>query len=88
MRCNATGRTARARRAWSSSRRQESATSTELEEDRTVEAQGRIENLQELAGVAAEIRRASPTPSLDEFLEQVSLVASRTSTRRTNRSSR
>jgi DNA helicase-2/ATP-dependent DNA helicase PcrA len=46
----------------------------ELEEDRTIEAQGRIENLQELAGVAAEILAREPDTDLDGFLEQVSLV--------------
>ncbi|HEY7666949.1 MAG TPA: DNA helicase PcrA [Actinomycetota bacterium] len=46
----------------------------ELEEERTVEAQGRIENLQELAGVAAEIVAREPDTDLASFLEQVSLV--------------
>jgi DNA helicase-2/ATP-dependent DNA helicase PcrA len=46
----------------------------ELEEDRTVEAQGRIENLQELSGVAAELIAREPDASLSDFLEQVSLV--------------
>ena len=40
-----------------------------LEEERTVEAAGRIENLEELVGAAHE------TDDLDAFLEQVSLVA-------------
>ncbi len=53
---------------------QESGYMTELEEDRTVEAQGRIENLQELAGVAAEILARDPDTDLNGFLEQVSLV--------------
>ena len=39
---------------------QESGYMAELEEERTVEAQGRIENLQELSGVAAETDRARP----------------------------
>jgi DNA helicase II / ATP-dependent DNA helicase PcrA len=52
----------------------ESGYLTELEEDRTVEAQGRIENLQELAGVAAELMQREPDAGLEEFLEQVSLV--------------
>ena len=42
---------------------------TELEEEDTVEAHGRIENLGELVGSAREFTR------LDEFLEQVALVA-------------
>jgi DNA helicase-2/ATP-dependent DNA helicase PcrA len=46
----------------------------ELEEERTIEAQGRIENLQELTGVAAEIAAREPDTDLAGFLEQVSLV--------------
>lgn len=42
---------------------------TELEEENTVEAHGRIENLGELVGSAREFTR------LEEFLEQVALVA-------------
>ncbi|MEO8293228.1 MAG: 3'-5' exonuclease, partial [Actinomycetota bacterium] len=53
---------------------QESGYLAELEEDRTVEAQGRIENLQELSGVAAEMMQREPDAGLAEFLEQVSLV--------------
>jgi DNA helicase-2/ATP-dependent DNA helicase PcrA len=53
---------------------QDSGYLAELEEDRTVEAQGRIENLQELAGVAAELMQRDPEAGLPEFLEQVSLV--------------
>ena len=53
---------------------QESGYLAELEEDRTVEAQGRIENLQELSGVAAELLARDPDAGLNEFLEQVSLV--------------
>jgi DNA helicase-2/ATP-dependent DNA helicase PcrA len=47
----------------------------ELEAERTVEAEGRIENLRELGGVAAEFEQRSPEGSLAEFLEQVSLVS-------------
>jgi DNA helicase-2/ATP-dependent DNA helicase PcrA len=46
----------------------------ELEAERTVEAEGRIENLRELGGVAAEFAERSPDGDLAEFLEQVSLV--------------
>ena len=46
----------------------------ELEAERTVEAEGRIENLRELGGVAAEFRERDPDGSLADFLEQVSLV--------------
>jgi DNA helicase-2/ATP-dependent DNA helicase PcrA len=46
----------------------------ELEADRTVEAEGRIENLRELVGVAAEFESRDPEARLADFLEQVSLV--------------
>ncbi|MHB1569266.1 MAG: UvrD-helicase domain-containing protein [Solirubrobacteraceae bacterium] len=46
-----------------------------LEAERTIEAQGRIENLQELVNVAAEYDAAAQEPSLGEFLQQVALVA-------------
>jgi len=48
-----------------------------LEAERTIEAQGRIENLEELVNVAAEYDagEAETTPSLGEFLQQVALVA-------------
>ncbi|MCI0633433.1 MAG: DNA helicase PcrA [Actinobacteria bacterium] len=47
----------------------------EMEAERTVEAEGRIENLRELGGVAAEFEQRSPEGTLAEFLEQVSLVS-------------
>ncbi|HTG47729.1 MAG TPA: DNA helicase PcrA [Actinomycetota bacterium] len=53
----------------------ESGYLAELEEERTVEAQGRIENLQELAGAAMEMAARDPEAGLAEFLEQVSLVS-------------
>jgi DNA helicase-2/ATP-dependent DNA helicase PcrA len=46
----------------------------ELETERTVEAEGRIENLRELGGVGAEFEQRAPDGSLADFLEQVSLV--------------
>ncbi len=52
----------------------ESGYLAELEADRSVEAQGRIENLQELSGVAAELLAREPEASLPDFIEQVSLV--------------
>jgi len=52
----------------------ESGYLAELEDDRTVEAQGRIENIQELSGVAAELLAREPEAGLNEFLEQVSLI--------------
>ncbi|MFL5796370.1 MAG: DNA helicase PcrA [Actinomycetota bacterium] len=53
---------------------QESGYLAELEAERTVEAQGRIENVQELSGVAAEFE-ARGGEGLAEFLEQVALVS-------------
>jgi DNA helicase-2/ATP-dependent DNA helicase PcrA len=46
-----------------------------LEAERTVEAQGRIENLQELVGVAREYQEAAPEPSLSTFLQEISLYS-------------
>jgi DNA helicase-2/ATP-dependent DNA helicase PcrA len=46
-----------------------------LEAERTVEAQGRIENLQELVGVAREYQETADDPSLSEFLQQISLFS-------------
>src|SRR5439155_18804920 len=46
-----------------------------LEAERTIEARGRIENLQELVGVAREYVERSDEPSLSTFLQEVSLVS-------------
>ena len=46
-----------------------------LEAERTVEAQGRIENLQELVGVACEYAETAEEPTLSEFLQQISLFS-------------
>jgi DNA helicase-2/ATP-dependent DNA helicase PcrA len=46
-----------------------------LEAERTIEAQGRLENLQELVGVAQEYQAASDEPSLSSFLQEISLFA-------------
>ncbi|MGH2773439.1 MAG: UvrD-helicase domain-containing protein [Actinomycetota bacterium] len=46
----------------------------ELSAERTIEALGRIENLKELAGVAAEFEQRYPEATLDDFLGQISLV--------------
>jgi hypothetical protein len=51
-----------------------------LEAERTIEAQGRLENLEELVNVAAEydaLSEADPArePSLAEFLEQIALIS-------------
>jgi DNA helicase-2/ATP-dependent DNA helicase PcrA len=53
---------------------QESGYMAELEEERTVEAQGRIENIKELAGAAMELVAREPDAELSDFLEQASLV--------------
>jgi DNA helicase-2/ATP-dependent DNA helicase PcrA len=47
----------------------------ELGSERTVEAEGRIENIRELGGVAAEFETRFPDEGLPGFLEQVSLVS-------------
>jgi DNA helicase-2/ATP-dependent DNA helicase PcrA len=46
-----------------------------LEAERTVEAQGRMENLGELVGVAREYEETAEQPSLSEFLQQISLFS-------------
>jgi DNA helicase-2/ATP-dependent DNA helicase PcrA len=46
-----------------------------LEAERTIEAQGRIENLQELVGVAQEYQATAAEPSLSNFLQEISLYA-------------
>src|SRR5207253_2745641 len=46
-----------------------------LEAERTIEAQGRIENLQELVGVAQEYQAAADEPSLSTFLQEISLYS-------------
>jgi DNA helicase-2/ATP-dependent DNA helicase PcrA len=53
---------------------QESGYLAELEEERTIESQGRMENIQELAGAAMEAAARDPEGGLAEFLEQVSLI--------------
>jgi DNA helicase-2/ATP-dependent DNA helicase PcrA len=46
-----------------------------LEAERTIEAQGRVENLQELVGVAREYQSTSPEPSLSGYLQEISLYS-------------
>src|SRR6478735_6329966 len=49
---------------------------TALEAERTIEAQGRIENLQELVGVAREYQeQAEELPNLSSFLQEISLYS-------------
>jgi superfamily I DNA/RNA helicase len=46
-----------------------------LEAERTIEAQGRMENLQELVGAAQEYQAAAEEPSLSSFLQEISLFS-------------
>ena len=50
-----------------------------LEAERTIEAEGRLENLQELVGVAREYDQSGATegeePTVEEFLQQISLFS-------------
>ena len=46
-----------------------------LEAERTIEAQGRMENLQELVGVAREYQETAEEPSLSHFLQEISLYS-------------
>ena len=46
-----------------------------LEAERTIEAQGRMENLQELVGVAQEYQASASEPNLSNFLQEISLYS-------------
>ncbi len=46
-----------------------------LEAERTIEARGRIENLQELVGVAREYQESAEEPTLAGFLQGIALVS-------------
>jgi DNA helicase-2/ATP-dependent DNA helicase PcrA len=46
-----------------------------LKAERTIEADGRLENLEELVGVAREFQQTTDEPRLDEFLQQISLFS-------------
>ena len=46
-----------------------------LEAERTIEARGRLENLQELVGVAREYDEQAEEPTLSEFLQELSLFS-------------
>ncbi|MGH3079848.1 MAG: 3'-5' exonuclease [Gaiellaceae bacterium] len=46
-----------------------------LEAERTIESQGRIENLQELVGVAREYQETAADPNLSTFLQEISLFS-------------
>ena len=73
----AAGRRRRSSRSTSSSRRcsTRSGTLEALEAERTIEARGRIENLEELVGVAREFRAEREEPTLSAFLQEISLVS-------------
>ena len=53
----------------------ESGYSAMLQGQGTLEAEGRIENLEELVGVAAEYDQRAEEPSLDGFLQEISLYS-------------
>jgi ATP-dependent DNA helicase UvrD/PcrA len=46
-----------------------------LEAERTIEAQGRLENLEELVGVAREYDSSQDEPSVEEFLQGIALFS-------------
>jgi DNA helicase II / ATP-dependent DNA helicase PcrA len=52
---------------------QRSGTIEAYEAERTIEARGRIENLEELVGVAGEFRAEREDPTLDAFLQEIQL---------------
>ena len=52
---------------------EQSGTLAALEAERTIEARGRIENLEEFVGVAREFRASAEEPTLVRFLEEVQL---------------
>ncbi len=54
---------------------QESGLVGSLQNERTLEAEGRLENLQEFVGVAREYDRNNPEGTLAEFLQEISLYA-------------
>jgi DNA helicase-2/ATP-dependent DNA helicase PcrA len=54
---------------------QETGYTEALEAERTVEAQVRLENLEELVGVAREYDASAEEPSVEEFLQQIALFS-------------
>jgi len=46
-----------------------------LEAERTIESEGRLENLEELVSVAREYENTAEEPSLEEFLQQIALFS-------------
>ncbi len=53
----------------------ESGLATALKSERTLEAEGRLENLEEFVGVAQEFDRLNPEGTLADFLQEISLYA-------------
>jgi DNA helicase-2/ATP-dependent DNA helicase PcrA len=53
----------------------ESGYEAALKVQKTLESEGRLENLEEFAGVAAEYDKRADEPSLDGFLQEISLYA-------------
>ena len=53
----------------------ESGYDAALKVQKTLESEGRLENLEEFAGVAAEYDKRADEPSLDGFLQEISLYA-------------
>ena len=56
-------------------RSQETGYLEALQAERTIEAQGRLENLEELVGVAREYDATAEEPSVEEFLQQIALFS-------------
>ncbi len=54
---------------------EESGYEAALKTQNTLEAEGRLENIEELVGVAAEYDKRADEPSLDGFLQEISLYA-------------
>ena len=54
---------------------EESGLLSALKAERTVEAEGRLENLEEFVGVAEEFDRLNPEGTLADFLQEISLYA-------------
>src|SRR3954451_13894399 len=52
-----------------------------LRAERTIEAEGRLENLEELVGVGREYDASADEPSLEEFLQQIALFSDQDSLR-------
>lgn len=54
---------------------EESGLTATLKAERTIEAEGRLENLEEFVGVAEEFDRMNPHGRLSDFLQEISLYA-------------